>query len=125
MVDGKYVGGVDHYLDVQFRLLREDFIRPLREGIRDYLRLTQDKTKKHKVNKINDINVYNQVNVVSSIINNGDLVYNARFDTTDFKKVRWQVNTLELCKRERFLINFFFAVQQALDDRLSHLLKFR
>lgn len=103
VVDGKYVGGVDHYLDVQFRLLREDFVRPLREGIRDYLRLTQDKTKKHKVNKINDINVYNQVNVVSSVINNGDLVYNARFDTTDFKKVRWQVNTLKLCERNAFL----------------------
>lgn len=24
---------VDHYLDVQFRLLREDFLRPLRKGI--------------------------------------------------------------------------------------------
>ena len=27
----------NHYLDVQFRLLREDFVRPLREGI-DYYR---------------------------------------------------------------------------------------
>lgn len=94
VVDGKYVGGVDHYLDVQFRLLREDFIRPLREGIRDYLRLTQDKTKKQKLNRINDINIYSHVNVVSSVIAHGDLVYNARFDTADFKKVRWQVKTL-------------------------------
>lgn len=29
---GPYAG-VDHYLDVQFRLMREDFLRPLREGI--------------------------------------------------------------------------------------------
>ena len=29
--------GVDHYLDVQFRLLREDFVYPLREGIAAYL----------------------------------------------------------------------------------------
>ena len=28
---------VDHYLDVQFRLLREDFVYPLREGIAEYL----------------------------------------------------------------------------------------
>ena len=27
----------DHYLDVQFRLLREDFMGPLREGIHNYL----------------------------------------------------------------------------------------
>ena len=27
------VFSIDHYLDVQFRLLREDFVRPLREGI--------------------------------------------------------------------------------------------
>jgi len=94
IVDGKYVGGVNHYLDIQFRLLREDFIRPLRDGIRDYLRLTQDKTKKQIVNRINDINIYNQVNVISSIVSNGDLVYNARFDTTNFKKVRWQVSKL-------------------------------
>lgn len=31
-VEGSY-DGPGHYLDVQFRLLREDFIRPLREGI--------------------------------------------------------------------------------------------
>jgi hypothetical protein len=31
-VEGSY-DGPEHYLDVQFRLLREDFIRPLREGI--------------------------------------------------------------------------------------------
>nr|KAG5707209.1 hypothetical protein BaRGS_017893 [Batillaria attramentaria] len=29
---------VHHYLDVQFRLLREDYIRPLRNGIREYQR---------------------------------------------------------------------------------------
>ena len=36
----KYHGGymdVDHYLDVQFRLLREDFVCPLREGIAEYV----------------------------------------------------------------------------------------
>jgi len=36
-------GGYDdaeHYLDVQFRLLREDFIRPLRNGIHEYMGAT-------------------------------------------------------------------------------------
>lgn len=35
---GAYGDGVDQYLDVQFRLLREDFIRPLRENIIKYIR---------------------------------------------------------------------------------------
>uniref|UniRef100_A0A914YV12 RZ-type domain-containing protein n=1 Tax=Panagrolaimus superbus TaxID=310955 RepID=A0A914YV12_9BILA len=34
-IDGKYDSD-EHYLDVQFRLLREDLIRPLREGIAGY-----------------------------------------------------------------------------------------
>jgi len=32
IVRGEYEDA-EHYLDVQFRLLREDFIRPLRNGI--------------------------------------------------------------------------------------------
>lgn len=35
-IDGKY-NDPDHYLDVQFRLLREDFVRPLRDGIQKLL----------------------------------------------------------------------------------------
>ncbi len=27
----------EHYLDVQFRLLREDFVGPFREGISNYV----------------------------------------------------------------------------------------
>lgn len=98
VVDGKYVGGVDHYLDVQFRLLREDFIRPLREGIGEYLRLSQDKTRRHNLNRIKDVNIYNQVNVMSSVFSNGDLTYIARFETTNFNKVRWQVRSLNNAK---------------------------
>jgi hypothetical protein len=35
-IDGKY-DNAEHYLDVQFRLLREDFVRPLRDGIQQLL----------------------------------------------------------------------------------------
>lgn len=27
-----------HYLDVQFRLLREDFVRPLKQGVQDFMK---------------------------------------------------------------------------------------
>lgn len=53
IVEGKYVGGVDHYLDVQFRLLREDFIRPLRNSIRHYraIKLKADEMGRYKMMK--------------------------------------------------------------------------
>lgn len=34
---GAYIDA-NHYLDVQFRLLREDFVRPLKIGIQDFLK---------------------------------------------------------------------------------------
>lgn len=37
LVDGCYRSS-EHYLDVQFRLLREDLIQPLRNGVQDFIR---------------------------------------------------------------------------------------
>lgn len=51
---------VEHYLDVQFRLLREDFIAPLREGIQFYKRSINDQQNRSKKN--NNIRIYFNVN---------------------------------------------------------------
>jgi hypothetical protein len=42
IVDGPYLD-VEHYLDVQFRLMREDFVRPLREGIQATIKNTYNR----------------------------------------------------------------------------------
>lgn len=48
-----------HYLDTHFRLLREDCIQPLREGIKSYIA-----TKQRKENTVSrDIRVYQNVQV--------------------------------------------------------------
>jgi hypothetical protein len=47
LVDKAYTN-VDHYLDVQFRLMKEDYVRPLREGIIAY--------KSHDPAKIKEVN---------------------------------------------------------------------
>ena len=39
-IKGKYKD-VEQYLDIQYRLLREDFIRPLRKSITDYKKAIQ------------------------------------------------------------------------------------
>lgn len=95
VVQGKYVAGVDHYLDVQFRLLREDFIRPLRDGITEY-RQIKSKPDAIKVSKfrINDLNVYQNVQIVGSKMMHNEQVHSCKFDVAPFRNVRWQVSAI-------------------------------
>ena len=53
------------YLDVQYRLLREDFISPLREGIKDY----QDSLQilKSKKRRNHNIRIYQNVRIIAPI----------------------------------------------------------
>uniref|UniRef100_A0A0P4VWJ6 RZ-type domain-containing protein n=1 Tax=Scylla olivacea TaxID=85551 RepID=A0A0P4VWJ6_SCYOL len=57
VVKGHYTDG-QHYLDVQFRLLREDFVRPLREGINQFRSKARASTM--------DIRVYRNVTYIGS-----------------------------------------------------------
>ncbi|XP_018017546.2 NFX1-type zinc finger-containing protein 1-like, partial [Hyalella azteca] len=57
---------VHNYLDVQFRLLREDFIRPLREGIRQV---------KSGLKGVKDVRVYRKVKFQDTQIVRGKLVH--------------------------------------------------
>lgn len=56
IVDGAYES-VDDYLDTQFRLLREDFVAPLREGISQYINMTDKK----RIKKISSVRIYRKV----------------------------------------------------------------
>jgi hypothetical protein len=56
IVDGAYVS-VDDYLDTQFRLLREDFLGPLREGISQYINMKDKK----RINEIKSVRIYRKV----------------------------------------------------------------
>lgn len=59
IIDGSYQD-VDHYLDVHFRLLREDFVAPLRDGICQHL--SQQGTKERK--RIFNVRFYEKVQFV-------------------------------------------------------------
>lgn len=77
VVDGAY-RSVHHYLDVQFRLFREDFMRPLRDGIRKLNEIATVAKKQRNANLnvkgIDSLNVYFNVLVVSSLLTeNGNL----------------------------------------------------
>lgn len=93
VIAGKYVAGVNHYLDVQFRLLREDFIRPLREGITEYRNIkNKQKTLKNAKFRLKDLNVYENVKIGPSNTVHNEQIHLCLFDSRPFKNVPWKVS---------------------------------
>ncbi|MEE6526641.1 hypothetical protein FKM82_027398, partial [Ascaphus truei] len=78
----------DLYLDTHFRLLREDFVRPLRDGIREILQHHDDHGFRQR--RFDDIRVYFDTRVVVPLCAASGIVYNVHFDTAPLKMVRWQ-----------------------------------
>lgn len=85
IVSGKY-DGVESYLDIQFRLLRENFIRPWRENILEY----QYNCSVNASNIVNDkkLNVYRNVRILGG---QSWSVRACQFDCTPFEKSDWEV----------------------------------
>ncbi|XP_069003772.1 NFX1-type zinc finger-containing protein 1 [Embiotoca jacksoni] len=81
------------YLDTHFRLLREDFVRPLREGIQQLLRNQMDKGRTDnplKTKRFDDIRVYFDTKLVVPKCTHTGLAYIVQFDIQPLKFVRWQ-----------------------------------
>ena len=82
----KILGGYnscDHYFDVQFRLLREDFIRPLREGINTF-----SATK--MASKASDIRVYEGAKILNPVCLFTGIGFQLRFNASRFTRVNWE-----------------------------------
>jgi hypothetical protein len=71
----------EHYLDVQFRLMREDFIAPLRNGIRHY--------ERHGA-KNKEVMVYEGVSVGGIVCLHSGIGFQIRFDVTRFQRMNWE-----------------------------------
>ena len=84
-VDGSY-NNAEHYLDVQFRLLREDFIRPLREGIANLL----VRIGSAKIGALQDIRFYKDVQLLYPVCTSNGLQYKIKFDNSKLMHVRWE-----------------------------------
>ena len=100
VVNGCYKD-LDHYLDVQFRLLREDCISPLRDGImqlrKDYTNPGTSGASRSKTAK--DVYLYRDVAVLYPVCSRKGMVYRIRFDPFHYsvRHVNW-----EKCKRFKF-----------------------
>jgi hypothetical protein len=94
---------VEHYLDIQFRLLREDFIQPLRIGVKK-LRVIIDYEKKLKKNfelnkqltdklikEVNSVNIYFEIQMKSTVPTSSGIVYVMRLNNDNNKrKINWE-----------------------------------
>ncbi|KAK4872848.1 hypothetical protein RN001_014877 [Aquatica leii] len=78
IIDASYQN-VNHYLDVQFRLLKEDFVGPLRRGIAEYMNY---KGVHKEIVKTSDVKVYMGVKFMSPITKNGQLGVLLQFQST-------------------------------------------
>ena len=85
IVQGGYEN-LEHYLDVQFRLLREDFLRPLREGIINLV--NQGIDQQHGLFK--DIRIYRNVKVLYPVCSSSGLRHHIQFDNSKLKHVKWE-----------------------------------
>ncbi|NWV46672.1 ZNFX1 protein, partial [Daphoenositta chrysoptera] len=86
-VSGRYES-TSIYLDTHFRLLREDFVRPLREGIMEVLHSLHDRNLRKK--KFDDIRVYFDARIIAPRCASTGIVYKVQFDTKPLRFVKWQ-----------------------------------
>lgn len=113
VVSGRYES-TSIYLDTHFRLLREDFVRPLREGILELLQSFEDKGLRKK--RFDDIRIYFDTRIITPLCSPAGIVYKVQFDIKPLRFVRWQnskrllYGSLVCMSKDRFKTCLFATV---------------
>ncbi|CAF0774800.1 unnamed protein product [Didymodactylos carnosus] len=81
IINGVYESA-DHYLDVHFRLLREDFVEPLREGIDHFICAKEQRNL--------NVRIYKNVRNLGPRITKSSLVYEIQLDPQTTSKIYWE-----------------------------------
>lgn len=118
IVEGNYMNGIDHYLDVQFRLLREDFLRPLRNGIYEYIHRKQqlDFWASADTMRVENLNIYQNVQVFGSKKMHNEQIHSCQFDSIPFQDIRWEVSVLSSSSCEFILFYFYSSFYSSAKD---------
>jgi len=117
IMKGSY-DNVEHYLDVQFRLLREDFIAPMREGVQCYKaanELNQD------FKKMPNMHVYFGVKIVKTINKDQETLYKINFHTKEDCSIdskRFMPESLLVFSNNNFQ-SMFFAIVIRMNRKIS------
>ena len=78
-IDGPYKDWMEYY-DIQFRLIREDFIAPLRRGVASFLQGRKNR----------DVKTYSAAKIVSQVTTKGNgICFTIKFDVTGFRRVNY------------------------------------
>ncbi|XP_073534653.1 NFX1-type zinc finger-containing protein 1-like isoform X2 [Phyllobates terribilis] len=88
IIDGSYADARS-YLDTHFRLMREDFICPLRDGISGLIAVKKQDLDKAK---IDDIRIYFDAKIRSPLCTHAGIVHEVHFSTKNLKHVRWEIS---------------------------------
>nr|XP_022331470.1 NFX1-type zinc finger-containing protein 1-like isoform X2 [Crassostrea virginica] len=80
---------LDHYLDVQFRLLREDCIAQLRNGIYEFIE-AKTVLGHREVRRLQDAKLYKNVFVVSKESSLDGPLYELQLDRHQVSHIRWE-----------------------------------
>ena len=86
---GQYQG-LAHYLDVQFRLLRADFVGPLQNGIQSFLHSRDQELLQG--GSTQDIRIYENVRMIGPVCHRNGVAYKIQFNTTRLTNVRWETS---------------------------------
>ena len=98
ILKGRYEDA-EHYLDVQFRLLREDFLEPLREGIHE---IAQNVPRKER-NQL--MKYYPGTRIVGKKFTRSGITYQVQFDVSRF-------NTSRLANSKRLMFGSFLCLSK-------------
>ena len=128
IVDRKF-NDLDHYLDVQFRLLKEDFVMHLRNGIKQLTKENNslETSPFRKGKRADDVSVYHDVTVLHPVCNRKGQVYRIRFNQSHskVKRVNWErskrlkFGTLVCLSSDEFNTFFFATVENRRPEGLS------
>ena len=82
IVEGSYESW-EHYYDIQFKLLREDFIAPLRRGVCGYREGLRGRD-------ISDVRVYYNVTFTSMKFTADGIIISVKFDSSRLRRINWE-----------------------------------
>ncbi|CAG0916690.1 unnamed protein product [Notodromas monacha] len=92
IISGRYLDA-DHYLDVQFRLIKEDFVRPLREGVAEMMRRMQNSLHDFGVwRKIQEVRIYEKGVITRKIYERVGVSLELKFSLRNLGQVRWEIS---------------------------------
>ena len=95
---GRYENA-EHYLDVQFRLLREDFLEPLREGIHETIRNVPKQQRKQSMKN------YHSVRIIGKEFTRDGIIHQVQIDVSRIDTSRWP-------KSKRLLFGSFLCLSK-------------